>query len=160
MYPEVQNSNAKPAPCYLSGLKLGLGRRHRICCDVYSPHLRKKSFNTSAALSSCATSFLILLPNVLSPWLVTYFCTSDMKLKLLGILERFVPSLCCIVFLTLVCSLALLSPTSQVLSSLSLLGDVNAQHRLQRVSCCCDASFQLKYKFLLRHLSGNLSACL
>lgn len=109
---------------------------------MYSPHLREKSFNTSAALSSCATSFLILLCNVLSPWLVTCFRTSDMKLKFLDILERFVPSLCCLAFLIHL-GVEFVSPTSQVLSSLSLLGDVYTQHKPQRVSCCCDASSQL-----------------
>lgn len=95
-----QQCQASPLLSRRAGAWAGEETGSLVCCNVYSPHLRKKSFNTSAALSSCATSFLILLHNVLSPWLVTYFCTSDMKLKFLSILEKFVPSLCCLVFLT------------------------------------------------------------
>lgn len=65
---------------------------------------------------------------------------------------------------TLMWGSPLLSPMSQVLSSLSLLGDVCAERGQQRTSFCCDTSLQLNSVFpqaaLFSHLSGNLSAYL
>lgn len=65
---------------------------------------------------------------------------------------------------TLMWSSPLLSPVSQVLSSLSLLGDVCAERGQQRTAFCCDTSLQLNSVFpqaaLFSHLSGNLSAYL
>lgn len=65
---------------------------------------------------------------------------------------------------TLMWNSPLLPSNSQVLSSLSLLGDTCAQRGQQKPCFCCDSSLQLNSVFpqaaLLSHLSDNLSAYL